>query len=501
MLNAFFSLPEINPSMIMKHSLLIFVALLGSATLPMPAYAAPAKPARTKAPKPPAAPPLPLPPTLPGGATIVTDTSADFLKAPDGLAADVDIAKAAPTVDFGWFPGQTYPAEIWSVWGNSICANGKYYASLGDHMSVHKETPGSPGHHGTAYVYEYDPKAKTFRLLLNTSELLKLPETDYSPGKIHSRLDMGSDGWLYCSTHNGSLKGTTDQYHHEGDWILRCNPATGKSEVVARTPVPKHSIPNGVLDGKRMIFYGGTAAGDNAGSGPDDTILFFAYDVARHKLLYAGKNGPARGIILSSSTGRVYYTPKMALSPIMRYDPATPGEPPKEIPGEIGNRTATFETPQGMVFTASQARAGKDKKVVEPAFLYSFNTKTEKIEKLAPTSIGSPGPDYVAAMAADPTGRYVYYTVGAHGGSESVGSALVQFDTQLKRKKVVAFLTPFITEKYRATPTGSFSLAVDEKGETVFITWNTKREGSPVRSWDAVSLTVVHIPASERETK
>ena len=47
------------------------------------------------------------------------------------------------------------------------------------------------------------------------------PMRHYSPAKIHSRVDLGSDGWLYCSTHRGSTRVTTDEYHYQGDWIIR----------------------------------------------------------------------------------------------------------------------------------------------------------------------------------------------------------------------------------------------------------------------------------------
>ncbi len=472
--------------------LAVFALVVPAVSAPPPTNkAVPAAKNAAKAKPAPDSPKAWVPPVLPGGKLVVTDTSPDFLTPPATIDPEVQIAKAVPTVDFAYFPGQTYRAEIWSTWGDSVCAHGKYYASLGDHMYPGKKYPESPDHHGAAYVYEYDPAAKTFRLLMNTSDVLKLPEGEYMPGKIHSRLDMGSDGWLYCGTHRGSEKATANpSLNYKGDWILRCNPATGKSGVVVQGPVPKHCIPNSALDAKRMIFYGGTAVGDKKDSAnAEGAIMFFAYDVVNHKLLYSGNNGPARGMILASSTGKVYYTPGTSLSPIMCYDPSTPGQPPKQIPGVIGNRTATRETPSGMVYTTSQAGSN--------SAMYSFNTKTEKAEMLAPLAIGK-GPDYVAAVEADPGGRYVYYTLGAHGGSQAVGSAIVQFDTKTRKKKVIAFLSPFIQKRYGVTPVGSFSISVDEKGETVFVTWNCARDGVG-RAWDTVGLSVVHIPAAERE--
>src|SRR5438874_2220264 len=75
------------------------------------------------------------PPALPGGKEFVSDRSDDFLKPPASLQKGVEIAKTAPTIDFLYFPGQTYMGNPWSTWGESLAANGKYYASLGDHKA------------------------------------------------------------------------------------------------------------------------------------------------------------------------------------------------------------------------------------------------------------------------------------------------------------------------------------------------------------------------------
>jgi hypothetical protein len=351
---------------------------------------------------------------------------------------------------------------------------GKYYASVGDHLA--------PA--GNAFVFEYDPERKTFRQLTDVRKLIDLPDGHYTPGKIHSRIDMGDDGWLYFSTHRGSTKVTTDQYHYKGDWILRANPETGKSEVVACGPVPKHCIPCSVLDPKRLIYYGGTAAGTG---GEEDGIQFFAYDIKAKKVLYSGPNGPSRYMLFAKSTGRVYYTQaKEDPGPLMRFDPDKDKEPVK-TPAVIGLRAATQETPQGFVYTVSSGQ-GKHEPI-----LYSFNTKTEDVEKLGVATIGNVG--YVASLDADPTGRYLYYIPGAHGGADTVGSPIVQFDVKTKEKKVIAYLHDYFKDKYGLALKGTYSSAVDPKGDKLYVTWNVSR-GS--KNWDCVALTVIHIPESER---
>lgn len=421
-----------------------------------------------------AAPAVTFPPTLPDGKGVVTDTSPDFLTPPAGLRPGVTVAKAPPTVDFLYYPGQTYEGKPWSNWGDSLAANGKYYASVGDHLA--------PA--GNAFVYEYDPAAKRFRRLLDLRALLNLPDGHYTPGKIHGRLDRGSDGWLYCSTHRGSPRVTTAQYRYTGDWIVRVDPADGAAEVVARGPVPKHCIPCSVLDPDRLIFYGGTAPGEGGKDG--EGVRFFAYDVKARKVLCDVPDGPGRYMVFAKSTGRVYYTPGTGDGPLMRYDPAKGGSPEK-IPGTIGMRAATAETPQGVVYTASQGQGGKE------ATLYAFDTRTEAVTALGPAAVGDR--TYVATLDADPSGRFLYYLPGAHGGSEADGCPVVQFDTKTRTRKVLAFLHPFYQRKYGATPRGTYSAAVDPAGDKLYVTWNVSR-GS--RAWDCCALTVVHIPASER---
>ena len=109
--------------------------------------------------------------------------------------------------------------------------------------------------------------------------------------------------------------------------------------------------------------------------------------------------------------------------------------------------------------------------------------------------------DYVTSLDADPAGRYLYYVPGAHGGAEKDGSPVVQFDVKTRAKKIIAFLHPFYRDKYGYVPLGTFSSALSPKGDTLYITWNGNRSG-PTRGrwlWDVVALTVVHIPASERQ--
>jgi len=427
---------------------------------------------------------LTFPPKLPDGNTIVTDRSDEFLKPPDTLNSGVAVAKTPPTVDFLFYPGQDYLGAPWSNWGDSLAANGKYYSAIGDHLAISGKGDGTHGT-GTAHVFEYDPDRQTLRHLVDVSKFLKLPLGHYTPGKVHTRLDLGSDGWLYYATHRGSPRATTDAFHYEGDWILRTNPETGETQVVAHGPVPKHAIPCGVLDPDRLIYYGGTAA---AFDREEEGIRFFVYDAKNGKLLYSGPDGPARYMMFARSTGRVYFVPGTDEGPLVRFDPASDKKPVHVEGATIGVRAATQETPQGFIYTVSLGQRSDD------AAIWSFNTKTEEARKIGTAAVASQA--YVASIDADPSGRYLYYVPGAHGGSDRDGTAVVQFDVKTGDKKVIAFLEPFYTKKYGFTLKGTYATAVDPQGDKLYVTWNVSR-GS--RAWDCCGMTVIHIPESERQ--
>jgi len=412
--------------------------------------------------------PLKYPPALPDGKEFVTDQSPDFLKPPPNLRAGVEIAKTAPVVDFMFYPGQDHIGVPWSVWGDGCAAGDKYYSAIGDHRSPK----------GTAMVCEYDATTKKMRILVDLKKFFEssgaIPaDMNYVPSKIHSRVDLGSDGWLYYSTHRGSPGTTTDKNGYKGDWILRTHPESAKTEIVATYPVDKHAIPMSVLDPERLIFYGGTASGKDAAL---KEIMFFALDVRSKKMLFTSADGPERCAILSSSTGRLYWDRRM-------YDPAKSHLLQESVAPRV--RSATRETPQGIVYGTSDRTAD----------IWAFDVKTETLSTLGPGAVGKQ--EYTTTIDADPTGRYLYYIPGAHGGAAGDGAPVVQFDVQTKKRKVIAFLHSYYLEKYGYTLDGTFGSAVDPKGEKLYVTWNGMRKGQP-RFWESCALTVIHIPASER---
>jgi hypothetical protein len=410
--------------------------------------------------------PLSYPPKLPGGKLVVTDSSSEFLKSGPSLREGVTIAKTPPVVEFLYYPAENYPGNPWCFRGVGTVRGDKYYSALCDHLA--------PA--GTAYLFEYDVKKKTFRLLVNTAKFLRdkghiTKNMKYSPGEVQTRIEFDSDGWLYYETTRGSTRVTNDANGYLGDWVLRTHPKSRKTELVSAYSIAKHCILASVIDPQRMMFYGGTADGDYR----KKNVRFFAIDLKSRKVIKRAANGFDRYAIFAKSTGNVYWEGH-------RYDPATNTISTSVAPHV---RSATVETAKGIVYGTSHREAD----------IWGFDVRHETLSNVGPGDVASQ--TYISSMHIDPTGRYLYYVSGAHGGASKDGTPVVQYDLKNKTRKVLCFLHAEYRKKYGYTLDDCFCSVLDEKGETLYVSWDGWRNGQP-RGWESFALTVIHIPESER---
>ncbi|MDF1852218.1 MAG: hypothetical protein P1U85_15365 [Verrucomicrobiales bacterium] len=423
------------------------------------------------------------PPTLPNGKAFAVVEGAKLLS---GVGAElregVEIAKKAPRVTFHFYDCQTYEGKPWSVWGDGLAIGGKYYSAVGDHLSPE----------GNAWVYVFDPEKNVLTPLTNVRKILQRPDGHYTPGKIHSQLGMGKDGWIYFSTHRGSTRVALDPKNHfQGDSIFRVHPESGDAEIVAEIPLPMQCLPTGSLDGERMIWYAGSADGLN-----EKEPQFLAYDIEEGRILYRDDRGPYRAMILARSTGKLYFhggkpggKGRSGEAPLYRFDPENPA-PPTRIDASVGLRAASEESPEGKVYTLDRDE------------IWEFDVTNETARSLGGSAVASK--DYTTSLKLSPDGRFLYYIPGAHGGSEQDGTPVVQFDTRTGKKKVICFLHPAIENATGYVPIGSFGSGLSEDGSTLYVTWNGAHDLTgeekkvPFRS---VGMTMIEIPESERLTQ
>jgi hypothetical protein len=419
-------------------------------------------------------------PALPGTQPVLRVESPELLRQPAGatvsLQEGVQVAKTPPQVLFAFCPGQTYRGKPWSNWSDGCVLNGRYYSAISDHLSPR----------GSARIIEFDPASGSVRIVVDIGDFLEkenllAPGERYTPGKIHSRVQAGRDGWLYYSTHRGSPRDASDAVGYRGDWIFRTwpDPVQARTEVVVAYPITKHSLPASTLDPDRMIFYAGSAAGPDAA---DQGILFAAVDTSNRQTVCTAPDGFDRYAIFARSTGRVYWgTRERTETPArgFRYDPAT--RKITACPSVPHVRACTDETAGGLIYGVS----GTD------CQLWAFDTRKETLAKIGEGAVG--GNSYVTSIDIDPTGRYLYYVPGAHGGGPREGTPVVQFDLKTKTRKVICFMN--VLEKGAgASFEGTFSTALSEAGDTLFVTWNLGRP-----KWDCCGVTAIRIPESERE--
>ena len=119
---------------------------------------------------------------------VVTDTSKEFIKIPEGYSGTLDfiVAKKAPTIDFAPIRGlnpEFFPEDnkgFWSQWAEVTKGpNGCFYMASGDHRCQN----------GRVFITEYDPVKKEQRIVVDVGKVCGWKKNQYVHGKIHG--DMG----------------------------------------------------------------------------------------------------------------------------------------------------------------------------------------------------------------------------------------------------------------------------------------------------------------------
>lgn len=403
-------------------------------------------------------------------ATLQTDK---MLKAPEGLQGGFSIAKTAPKVEITLFTKLPEGPKgiLWSSWGDGLLAsNGNYYTSFGDHL----------GDDSTSYIYEYDPKKKSLKRIIDVAKAIKLKPGEYGHGKVHSGIHEASDGWLYFSSYWGKHRQIEQAFErgYNGSIAMRYHPKTGKFENLGAI-VPRQGLPASHYDPvHNLLYFFAVYKGD-----------LVVYDIKKQKVKFIGGGDitTLQRAFLRDNQGRLYINGKEGR--LHYYDP----EQNKIIPTEAilpnGDSLRAGALPSKSDILYGMTRKG---------IMFSFDPKSQKITNLGPNFDKG---HYTAVMVMSPDEKYLYYLPGAHGNSFRIGSPLVQYEIKTGKRKVLAFLNQAVRDKLGYNLGGTYNLQIDEKGEKLFTTFNGAPYSKNARKtlgFGQPSVLVIHIPASER---
>lgn len=437
-----------------------------------------------------------------------TDSSPAMLSVPPGLKVDFDIARTPPSIDFAivqgfdpWYLPEPASIDsplqasegfaIYSGFGDVVSGpDGCFYFVIGNHRY----------YGGNAYVVKYDPVRRRQSIALETRKLAGWTDKDWSDGKVHGDPDIGPDGEMWLLTFSGPRPNAKDLelIPYKGAHLLRYNVLTGKSEDLG-VPFSIDTWCYHTYDWERGVLF---AVGQARG-------MLMIYDTRARRLLYAGFPPPEihwyrRALLLDRDTGRIYTTD----SPV---DAAgDPSDKPQRLVywERTNNKFALMksETPPNPSHgKRSPLRAYTHRKSLDGAFwcfdysgtLFKFFPREDRVEPYG-VNWGEAGV-YTANLSLSPKGRYLYYVPGAHSDAYKFGTPVVQFDTQTKRRKVLAFLNDFYLEKYGYSPYGAYGVELDKKGESLFFYANGQFTSKELGSgYGRPAIFHLRIPASER---
>ena len=435
----------------------------------------------------------------------VTEESDEFIEIPEFMSgrSGFEVAKKPPIVDFVIVPFEKrfhpkvpegYFHGVWSNWsqGNYYAPTKTFYSSVGSHGFYKPRL----------YLVEYNTQTKTIKSLPEINEVLGRADSKYGDGKIHGWLDFYNGSDLYFCTYWCQYPEPSEeefQSGYEGGLIMNYNVITGRFTDFG-VPVPRSSWPYHPMDTKRGLMFAVGMFGE-----------FMCYDIPKRQIRFGGYLPEGmrwfwRTMLVDEETGFVYSTnnlPSDTTINFIRYEPVKnrffkmkSTVPANRITGKYGQMRAHTKNKTkegafiGVVSADTAGRGGE---------LFKFYPAEDRVEDLGLCWEGDHR--YTASLAMSPDEKYLYYIPAAHGKAYVDGAPLVQFNLQTHTRKVIAFLFPYFYDKYGYIPGGTYSINLDDKGETLFVLLNGafseyNPQGSD--SFGDPSVMVIHIPESER---
>lgn len=407
-----------------------------------------------------------------GPALTIRDVA--FLQIPEGIKGEFTVATQTPTVETILLEGlPESPDALWSSWGDGCFAtNGKYYTAIGDHR----------GKGGNSYVYEYDPRNRTLRKIVDVAQALKLKAGEYGHGKIHAPI-LEHNGALYFATYWGKQREVPEAYQkgYKGSLLFRYDLKTQKLEHLGAIALRK-GLPGSAIDRSRnlMYFYGVERE-------KGDIVV---YDLKNRRIKFvAGAEFTAdHRAFLHARDGKLYFSD--AKGRLSYYDPDNNAisTSPVHLPGtENRLRASAAASSRGIIY--GMTRGGR---------LFAFDPAKQEIKDLGPNFLTG---QYNAAMVLSRDEKYIYYAPGSHGTAVKARTPVIQYSVAKGTRKVIAFLHGPFAKEVGYNIAGNYNLQIDPEGSTLYGTFNGSRivQGKDSQDFGLPALVVIQIPESERK--
>lgn len=363
------------------------------------------------------------------------------------------------------YPRPDYEGDPWTQWGQGLLHEGRFYSAIGDHIGVD----------GNSYIYEYDPSTGTLSTLGDVLSYVDHEPGSWGYGKVHGQMVPGPCGEIYFATYWGTNRDIRFDGSYRGDVLFRLDPSS-RTITHLGVPVEEHGIPSlaGSPDGR---FVYGEALDpileiDDVDAGP-----FFAYDTFEEEVVFVGDPEPHEGFrnVMVDREGRAYYA--VGGGGLAVYDPETNAvtDHSSSMPGEW-LRASTTPAPDGTIFGVTDDEA---------AFFVMH--PSGDIESLG-TARG-----YTTTLAVHPDGTRFFYVPDAHGSAWEEGAPLISVDGVTGEETVVVELNAMVEENLGLRLGGTYGLAVDPSGQTVYMGMNAGPLGEE-DGFGEIVLLVIHLP-------
>ena len=418
------------------------------------------------------------------------DTSAKFIAIPDSLDRSllegITIAKTAPTIEFAPVRGidPMYFTEdnksLWSNWaGVAKAPNGRFYFAEGDHRATGSRI----------YLWEYDPIAQDYKRVLDFAKLCGWDERGVGDSKVHGDMGVMPDGKLWILTYWDPNPSPTEAQYDlwPGSHLVVYDTNSGEARDLG-VPMPKAGWPYYTLDPERGIFFAVGFRGE-----------ILSYDVKNEKVRYAGHPpegiqwgirccmlDPATGLFWSATQDKphnfISFDP--ATNEFVRYDETTPNDMGKAPDKNSHLRAHSHKRSQDGSFWCNSMNGT----------FYKFWPDSRHTETV--TAIWSDA-SYAPRIAMSEDGKFIYYVPNLLQRT-SYYQPVMQFNTETRGRKVIAFIADYYFDKYGFYNGGAHGIAVSDDGSTLVINFNGAFKPRIDPFYGNPALMVVRIPEEER---